>query len=265
MRSGDGAGVGRVMILGVGVDRLDVRGAVARVERMIAEGGRHQVIVLPVNSVMAARRDRDMRQIILQASLVLADGVPLLWAARLLGSPLPGRAAGSDLLWGLCRTAAREGYSCYFLGSTPQVLEKLVRTLTRGCPGLRVAGWFSPPRRREFPEEENRRMLQKIRAARPDILWVGFGAPKQERWIHENLQRLETRVAVGVGGAFDMASGAVRRAPQWMQRSGLEWFHRFLMEPGRLYRRYFIEAMPFLPLVVLQRLKTRRRAARLME
>jgi N-acetylglucosaminyldiphosphoundecaprenol N-acetyl-beta-D-mannosaminyltransferase len=100
-------------------------------------------------------------------------------------------------------------------------------------------------------------MLVSINAARPDILWVGFGAPKQERWIHENLGRLQTKVAVGVGGAFDMASGAVRRAPPWMQRSGLEWFHRFLMEPRRMFRRYFIDAMPFVPLVVLQRLAGR--------
>ncbi len=259
MDVGDWTDAGRISILGVGVDPVDLEAAVARVEQMIAGGGRHQVVVLPVNSVMAARRDRRLREIIRHASLVLADGVPILWAARLQGSPLPGRAAGSDLLWAVSRAAARAGYSCYFLGSTPQVLRRLVRTITRACPGLPVAGSFAPPRHREFPEEENQRMLQKIRAARPDILWVGFGAPKQEKWIHDNLPRLETRVAVGVGGAFDMASGVVRRAPGWMQRSGLEWFHRFLMEPGRLFRRYFIEAMPFLPLIVIQRLRASRR------
>jgi N-acetylglucosaminyldiphosphoundecaprenol N-acetyl-beta-D-mannosaminyltransferase len=187
----------------------------------------------------------------------VADGVPVLWASRLLGRPIPGRAAGSDLLWGLCRTAERRGYTTYFLGSQERVLARLVRTLRRGCPGLRVAGAYSPPRCDAFPEEENERMVRGINAARPDILWVGFGAPKQELWIHANLDRLQARVVIGVGAAFDLASGSVRRAPLWMQRIGLEWFHRFLIEPRRMFRRYFLDAMPFIPLIAAQWLTER--------
>ncbi len=249
-----GAGGGRVMILGVGVDPVNTRSAVPRLERMISGEGRHQVVVLPVNSIMAARSDGALRRALQCASLVVPDGVPILWAARILGRPLPGRTAGTDLLWELCRSGARKGYSFYFLGSRPRVLDRLVRTLSLGCPGLRVAGSYAPPAYSEFPREENERMIRLINAAAPDVLWVGLGAPKQERWIHEHLGRLEVRVAIGVGAAFDLASGTVRRAPPWMQRSGLEWFHRFLMEPRRMFRRYFIDAMPFLPLVAAQRL-----------
>ncbi len=256
--SGQGAAESaRVVILGVGVDRVDVHRAVARVEAMIAGGGKHQVVVLPVNSVMAARKHPDLRKIVRGASLVVPDGVPILWASRLLGRPLPGRVAGTDLLLALCRRAARKGYTCYFLGSQERVLSRLVRALTDALPQLRVAGAYAPPLFREFPPAESVRMRRRINAARPDILWVGFGAPKQERWIRDNLGALEVKVAVGVGAAFEMASGVVRRAPVWMQRRGLEWFYRFLREPGRLFGRYFVDALPFLPLIAGQWLSER--------
>jgi len=251
----DAAGRKTVDILGLSVDLVDMESTIRRAEELIAGGGTHHVVVLCVDSIMIARRDMKFRSICRRASLVVPDGVPLLWASRLLGSAIPGRVAGSDLLYELSRTASRKGYTCYFLGSTATVLERLSEALTRLCPGLRIAGSCAPPFFAEFPIEADTQIVRRINESTPDILWVGMGAPKQERWIHANLNRLNARIVIGVGAAFDICSGRVKRAPVWMQKSGLEWFHRFLLEPGRLFSRYFIGAAPFFPLVLMQGLK----------
>jgi N-acetylglucosaminyldiphosphoundecaprenol N-acetyl-beta-D-mannosaminyltransferase len=251
----DSAGRKTVDILGVGVDRVDMKSAIQRMEELIAGGGTHQVVVFCVDSVMIARRDREFRSICRRASLVVPDGVPILWASRLLGNAIPGRVAGSDLLYELSMTASRKGYTSYFLGSTAIVLERLSEELCRRCPGLRIAGSYAPPFFAEFPAEADTEIVRRINESRPDILWVGMGAPKQEKWIHANLNTLNARIVIGVGAAFDICSGRVERAPVWMQKGGLEWFYRFLREPRRLFGRYFVGAAPFFPLVFMQWLK----------
>jgi N-acetylglucosaminyldiphosphoundecaprenol N-acetyl-beta-D-mannosaminyltransferase len=250
----EAADVGRVDILGCRLDRVDLPMALARLEELIAGGRSHQALVVPVNSVMTQRKDRMFRAICNSASLLLPDGVPLLWAARFLGRPIPGRVAGSDLLWEFSRVAAHRGYSFFFLGSKDHVLQKLTAELVRGNPGLKVAGMYAPPFVEKFSPELNAQIVERINGVRPDVLWVGFGAPKQERWIHQNLPRLEVKVAIGVGAAFELASGTVRRAPGWMQKAGLEWLFRFIVEPRRLFKRYFVDAAPFFPLVLAQKL-----------
>ncbi len=240
-----------VEILGCPVHRMDMESAVARIEQMIRGGGRHHVALVAVHTVMGARRDRAMRAIYRKASLALPDGVSMVWASRLLGRPVHGRVAGADLLGSFARIAAAKGYTFYLMGSGPR---EVAAALVRDNPGLVVAGVSEPPVFEQLPEEVNRSIINDINRVKPDVLWVGLGAPKQDRWIAENLGKLEVRVAAGVGAAFDFCSGRVRRAPAWMQKLGLEWFFRFLMEPRRLARRYFVEAAPFLPLVVLERL-----------
>ncbi len=241
-----------VSILGVEVDRVDMDSAISRMEQLIAGRGSHQVVVLNLNSVMAARTDRRFRRACRDASLVLPDGVPLLWASRFLGRPIPGRVAGPDLLRELSRTAARRGYSCYLLGSTPEVLDLLSRRLVSDCPGLRISGAYAPPMCRRFSPEINREIARRVNEAHPDILWVSMGAPKQEKWIHEVMGTLDARLLIGAGGAFEMHSGSVRRAPRWMQKTGLEWLHRFYKEPGRLFSRYFVKGAPFFLLLFMQ-------------
>jgi N-acetylglucosaminyldiphosphoundecaprenol N-acetyl-beta-D-mannosaminyltransferase len=245
----------RVEILGCAVDRVSLRSATEKLARLITAGGTHQVIVLPATSIMYGRRDRRFLDICNGASLVLPDGVPLLWASRVLGAPIPGRVAGSDLFWELSRVAEKERSTCFLLGATPDVLARLERVLFKRFPALRVVGSFSPPFSPRFPVAVNEDIVRRVNSARPDILWVGLGAPRQELWIHANLGRLDVRIAIGIGAAFDICSGSVRRAPPWMQKSGLEWFHRFLLEPRRLFRRYFIDSAPFLPLVLWQRVR----------
>jgi N-acetylglucosaminyldiphosphoundecaprenol N-acetyl-beta-D-mannosaminyltransferase len=246
---------GRVEILGCRVDRVSLASAIPRLVELIKSGGAHQAIVLSVPPLMIIRRDTRLLDIWNGASIVLPDGVPILWASRILGAPIPGRVAGSDLFWALSRAAEQERYTCFLLGSTSEVLAKLETVLLRRFPRLRLVGSFSPPLSPVFSAAANSEIISRVNAARPDILWVGLGAPRQELWIHANLERLEVRLAIGVGAAFDMCSGSVRRAPRWMQKSGLEWSYRFMAEPRRLFRRYFIDSAPFLPLVLWQRVR----------
>jgi N-acetylglucosaminyldiphosphoundecaprenol N-acetyl-beta-D-mannosaminyltransferase len=246
-----------VDILGCRVSRLDLAGAMRALEGMIQSGAKHFVVCMTANSFIYARRDLRLRSLYNSASLALADGLPVVWASKILGKPVPGRAAGPDLLLAISEVAARRGYSFYFLGGKIGIAARLAERLARENPGLKVVGHYSPPFCERFNEALNDRIIAKINAVKPDLLWVGLGSPKQERWIAENLDRLSVRVAVGVGAAFEMYGGTVGRAPLWMQRSGLEWFYRFLKEPRRLFRRYFLEAPPFIPLVILQRLGQR--------
>lgn len=243
----------RVSILGSQVSRIDLESTLEVLKELVSTGVKHQVVVLPVNSILAARKDKELQRIYNRASLALADGMPVLWAARLLGKPIPGRVAGSDLMSGFSRVAALSGITFFLMGSRPGVPERLAKRLKRRNPELAVVGTYSPPFYDELPREVNQETIRRINAAKADVLWVGLGAPKQDRWIHDNLQDLNVKVAIGVGAAFDICSGDLRRAPLWMQRGGLEWFFRFIMEPRRLFRRYFVDAMPFLPLIIAQR------------
>jgi N-acetylglucosaminyldiphosphoundecaprenol N-acetyl-beta-D-mannosaminyltransferase len=247
----------KVDILGCRVNRLDLAGAVLALEELLASGTKHQVVCLTVDSIMAARRNPRLRSLYNAVSLALPDGIPVVWASRFLGEAVPGRAAGPDLLLAVSKEAALKGHTFFLMGGGNGVAERLAEVLCGMCPGLRVVGTYSPPFFAEFPAAVNARIVARINAVKPDVLWVGLGAGKQDLWIAENLPRLDVRVAIGVGAAFDMYGGVTGRAPLWMQRSGLEWFFRFLREPRRLFRRYFIEGPPFIPLVLLQRLRRR--------
>ncbi len=245
----------KMEILDCRVSRVDLPGALRALRWMLDGGSKHQVVCLTANTILAARKDPGLRSIYNKASLALPDGLPVVWASRLLDKRIPGRVAGPDFLLAGCAAAARRGFSCYLLGGSGGTVERLAAWLRSGNPGLKIAGAYSPPFHESFPPEVNERILARINLEKPDLLWVGLGSPKQDRWIAENLQRLSVRVAVGVGGAFEMYGGTIGRAPLWMQRSGLEWFFRFLREPRRLFRRYFIEAPSFIPLVLRQWLR----------
>ena len=160
------------------------------------------------------------------------DGAGVLWAAKVLDLPLRERVPGVDLTQAICEMAAREGYGVYFLGAAPGVAEKAAAVLRGRFPGLRVVGTHDG----YFPPEEEERLVEEIRAARPDVLFVALGMPKQEQWIRKHQERLGVPVLMGVGGSFDVISGNLPRAPQWMQNFGLEWLYRVYLEPQRLPR-----------------------------
>ncbi|MEW6770611.1 MAG: WecB/TagA/CpsF family glycosyltransferase [Bacillota bacterium] len=235
----------RISILGAEIDPLTLEEAVNRATALVASGGAHQIVTLNPEYLYRAQRERDLLEIAREAALVTADGVGIVWAARVHGFFLPERVTGIDLLLALCRRAAAEGWRVFLLGGRPGVAKEAAARLVRDYPGLTVAGTYHG----YFSGAEEATVLEQIRAAQPRLLFVGLGAPKQERWIFQQRAALGSLVAVGVGGSFDVLSGRAKRAPAWMRRLGLEWLGRLLLEPRR-WRRMLV--LPCFALLVLR-------------
>lgn len=229
-----------LVILGVPVDDMTMSEALERCDEFIAVGratGRtHQIATVNADFVVNSLHDPELQRILQEADMATADGMPLVWGSRLLGGALPGRVTGADLVPALAERAAQRGYSMYFLGAREGVAAKAAEILQRRYPGLRVAGVYSPPPASVL--EMDRSVFERVRAAQPDILLVAFGNPKQEKWIRMYAPELSAPIAIGVGGTLDMIVGVTRRAPAWMQRTGLEWVYRLAQEPRRLFKRY---------------------------
>ena len=243
-----------INILGIEIDNISYGEALARICELIKTGEVVYVVAPNVDHVIKLQSDAEFRRIYENASLVLADGMPLLWAARFLGTPLKGKISGSDLFPELCAFAAEKGYKLFFLGGRPGAALKAAEVLRAKHPGIQIVGIYSPPFGFENDVAENRKIIQMIRDAKPDILFVGLGAPKQEKWIFSHYKELNVPISIGIGVSFEFVSGMVRRAPLWMQRIGLEWFWRLMMEPRRLWKRYLVDDMKFLYLVLKQKL-----------
>jgi N-acetylglucosaminyldiphosphoundecaprenol N-acetyl-beta-D-mannosaminyltransferase len=218
---------------GVRADDLTWDETLARIEDFIVVDTPHQIVTVNPEFVMAARRDPEFRQIINGAALAVPDGVGLLWAGRLLNQPLRERVTGSDGLPRIAERAAQKGWRLFLLGAAPGVAEEAARRLTTGLPRLKIVGTYagSPA------VEEEARIVGLVRRARPDVLFVAYGHPKQDKWIARNLDRLGVPVCMGVGGAFDFIVGVQPRAPVWMRRAGLEHFYRLLRQPWRWRRQ----------------------------
>jgi N-acetylglucosaminyldiphosphoundecaprenol N-acetyl-beta-D-mannosaminyltransferase len=233
-----------IAILGVPFDNVTTAEAIGSIERMIQSNQPHYVVTANVDFLVQARSDIELRTILIEAHMVLCDGTPLLWASKLLGNPLPERVAGADLAPLLIRVAERKRYRLFLLGATPDSVDRAVANLRRDHPDLLIAGHYSPPFR-PLLEMDHDEIKRRILEARPDLLFVSFGCPKQEKWISMHYRQLGVPVAIGVGATIDFLAGQVRRAPLWMQRSGLEWIFRLAQEPRRLFRRYFKDLWVF--------------------
>jgi N-acetylglucosaminyldiphosphoundecaprenol N-acetyl-beta-D-mannosaminyltransferase len=203
---------------------------------------------------MKLQNDAEFRQIYDNASLVLADGMPLIWASKFLGTSLKEKISGSDLFPKLCKVAAEKGYRLFFMGGRPGAALKAAEVLRDRYPDIQIVGTYSPPFGFENDREENDKIVRAIKNAKPDILFVGLGAPKQEKWIYKYRNDYQVPMSIGVGVSFEFVSGMVKRAPLWMQRVGLEWFWRLMMEPKRLWKRYLVDDPVFFWLVLKQKL-----------
>jgi N-acetylglucosaminyldiphosphoundecaprenol N-acetyl-beta-D-mannosaminyltransferase len=227
-------------------------------QAMIDTKGRGCLTAAAVNLVMCARADPPTRVAVLGATLAVPDGQPLVWALRLLGHRGATRVYGPDLMERFCARAARRGIPIYLYGGrSPEALRLLESRLRHRFEGLRIAGGFSPPFR-ELSGEERERVAQEINSCGAQVVWVGTGQPKQERWMHEMRPLLDAPLLVGVGAAFDFHAGIVSQAPRWMQRSGLEWLYRLAREPRRLWRRYATQNPRFVVAFVRQYVRERR-------
>lgn len=226
-----------IAILGVPFDHVTTAETLARIEAMIASRQPHYAATANVDFLVQAREDVELHRILLDAHLVLADGMPLVWASRWLGNPLPERVTGSDLVPRLLAEAEHKGWRVFFLGGTETSVAAAAAKVRAKHPHLQLVGAYSPPFR-PLLEMNHEDILERIRAARPDILLVAFGCPKQEKWISMHYRAAGVPLSIGVGATIDFLAGTVSRAPRWMQRSGLEWVYRLLQEPRRLFRRY---------------------------
>ncbi len=247
-----------VRILEIRVDRVTMEQALERISLMVRAGGPFQVLTPNVDHVMRALKDPAFRGIYREGDLVVADGAPLVWASRFLGDPLPERVAGSDLTPRLCGLAARSGFSVFLMGGQPGSAEAAAGVLRERNPSLEVAGWDPAPLGFDKDLAYSRALEEKIRRARPDLLFVALGSPKQDAWIHRNKHRLGVPVSMGVGATLDFLSGKVKRAPRVFRKTGLEWFWRLLCEPRRLWKRYLLDDMPFFWHILKERLRSRK-------
>ncbi|MFB9964736.1 WecB/TagA/CpsF family glycosyltransferase [Sinosporangium siamense] len=237
--------VRRVAVAGLWVDALTERQVVARVMEAL-EAGRGGHIVTPnVDICRAAARDTGAREVVASADVVVADGMPLVWASKLLGTPLPERVTGADLLWSLSEAAAAHGMPVYLLGGPEGVAARAAEVLRERVPGVRVAGVAAPPYGFERSAGGVAEVREALTAAGPRVVFVGLGFPKQDRLIAELRPHMPGVWFMGCGAAITFAAGVVRRAPEWMRRAGLEWLFRLLSEPGRLARRYLVDDLPF--------------------
>ena len=240
----------RVSLGGVRLDLLDLRGAAERLRTFLGSPTCRQVVTVNLDFLTMAERNSKFREIINQADLAVADGMPLVWASRLTAIPLAERVAGVELVAESCRLAVENGRGVFLLGGAPGVAERAAKTLRARYRDIEIAGMYSPPIGPLTPPEDSR-ILEMIDRTKPGFLFVALGAPRQDVWIRAHRHRLAAPVAIGVGCTLDLLAGKVTRAPKWMQRSGLEWAYRLGQEPQRLWRRYLVDDMPTFGRLVL--------------
>ena len=241
--------------LGVRTHALQIKQVIERMRVWIRERDRcHSIAATSMHGIVEAQRDSSFKNVLNATDLVVPDGMPLVWLGRRKGHILPRRVYGPDLLLAFCEESAGRGYRHFFYGGEPGVAERLAESLKTRFPGLNVVGTCSPPFR-TLSADEDAEIVEMINRAAPGVLWVGLGAPKQERWMHEHKDRLRVPVLVGVGAAFDLLSGRRKQAPRWMREHGLEWFFRLLQEPRRLWRRYLVYGAQFIAYLALDSLR----------
>lgn len=243
-----------VDLLGVPVNNVTMDEALDISASLIAARKPSFIVTPNVDVLVQLQKDREFKRVYDDAAAVIADGVPLLWAAAFLGTPLRAKVSGSDFFVSFCEMAARRGYRLYFMGAMPGVAAKAAEVLTARYPGLQVVGTYSPSFGFEKNEDECRFIVNKLKELKPDVLFIGLGSPKQEKWTHRWMGEHGVPLSIGVGISFDYVAGTVKRAPGWMQRAGLEWSWRLAMEPRRLWRRYLVNDPVFFKYVLEQKL-----------
>lgn len=241
-------------ILGVRVDLIDLSRTLDIIDEFIAARKTRQIVVVNAAKIVKAQKDTQLKKIIEQADLSGADGMPVVWASRLFGQRISGRVNGTDLMEALVLKAQQKDYRIFFFGAKQEVVEKVVATYKELFPALQVAGYHNG----YFSKDEEKQVAEKIGDSKADILFVAFGTPKKEKFISAYKDIMNVPVIHGVGGSFDVVAGITKRAPLWMQKSGLEWFYRFLQEPSRMWKRYLVTNSLFIYYLLLHLLRLRR-------
>ena len=236
-------------LLNTYVNNVNMDEAIQAIEDMIAFEKKSYIVAINVDVVMKIENDSYLKEITDKADVVLVDGKPLEWIAKWHNRPIKSKISGSDLVPILCGRAAEKDYSIFIIGGKEGIAEKAKQNLETDLPGIRIVGTYAPPFGFEKDEKELNRINEMISSAHPDILIACFGCPKQEKWIYENYQKYDAKVSVCAGATVDFLAGNVNRAPKWMSDHGLEWFYRFLQEPKRMFKRYFVDDVKILKLI----------------
>ena len=241
----------RVKLLGADIDALNMEETVERVAGFIRSGRPHRIITLNPEFLYRAQFENQLMELAKRADLVTPDGVGIVWACRMAGRPVPERVTGIDLMLRLVKRAATEGWRVYLLGAAPGVAEEAAERLGLKHPGLQVVGVHHG----YFQGNEENEVAAEIKKAKPDLLFVALGAPKQERWIDRHLEETGAAAALGVGGSFDVVAGRAKRAPQWIRSLHLEWLSRLLKEPSR-WRRQLV--LPLFAWMIIKKYKLKK-------
>jgi N-acetylglucosaminyldiphosphoundecaprenol N-acetyl-beta-D-mannosaminyltransferase len=236
----------RARIGHVGIDAVDFAGALGAIDDLVSAGRGGMVFTPNIDHVVLAEKNERFRRAYEAVDLSLVDGMPVVWASRLVGPTLTEKISGSDLAWPLLERARQKGWRVYLLGGAKGAAERSAERLRAELPGIQIVGWSDPRVQIDPDPAERDQIVSSISSVRPDLVLVALGAPKQEIWMHENLPALRPAVLVAVGATLDFIAGLVKRAPRWMSRSGLEWLFRLMQEPRRLAGRYLVRDPQFL-------------------
>lgn len=247
----------KVNICNVEINNITTEEVLMDIESLVKRDCSQYVVTPNVDHIIKLQYDTEFQEIYKNAALVLADGMPLLWAGKILGTPIKEKISGSDIFPKICELSAKKKYKLFLLGGREGAAIKAKEVLCEKYKGLEIVGTYCPPFGFENDPVENEKIINLIKESQPDILFVGLGAPKQEKWVYKYRDLYNVPVSVGIGVTFEFIAGMVKRAPLWMQKIGLEWFWRVLMEPKRLWKRYFIDDMKIFKLVLQQKKENR--------
>lgn len=239
----------RMKFLNTEVDNLTMNEAVQKIEQLILSKKPSYVVTPNVDHIVKLETDKEFQQVYKEADLILTDGMPLIWISKLKKNPIKEKVSGSDLFPEVCKLAAHRGYKVFLLGAAEGVAAKAAENLKEKYKGLNVVGTYSPSYGFEKKEDEIQEIIKMINEVKPDILAVGLGAPKQEKFLYNYRKQLNVPVALAIGASIDFEAGNIDRAPKWMQHIGLEWFYRLCKEPKRMFKRYLVDDMKIFRLV----------------
>ena len=243
----------RIKFLNTEVDNLTMNEAVQKIEQLILSKKPSYVVTPNVDHIVKLEKDKEFQEVYKEADLILTDGMPLIWISKIKKTPIKEKVSGSDLFPEVCKLAANKGYKVFLLGAAEGVAAKAAENLKEKYKGLNIVGTYSPSYGFEKNEEEIQQIIKMINEVKPEVLAVGLGAPKQEKFLYNYRNQLNVPVALAIGASIDFEAGNIDRAPEWMQRSGLEWFYRLCKEPKRMFKRYLVDDMKIFKLIFLYR------------
>lgn len=239
------------------IDNLTMEEALIAMDKLVQERRNSYVVTPNVDHIVRLEKDKEFQEVYKQADLILTDGKPLIWISKYYKTPIVEKTSGSDLFLPLCKLAADKGYKMFFLGAASGVAAKAAENLKQKFENLEISGVYSPPFGFEEDDHEISKILDVIHKAKPDILIVGLGAPKQEKFIYEYRNKLNVPLSLGLGASIDFEAGSEKRAPKWMQKNGLEWLYRMSQDPKRMFKRYIVDDLKIIGLVRKYKNKSR--------